>query len=175
VHTGIRTAPIFDWMQQCPAHETFPLRDGSVVFLTSKLSDVTTYLPSSLGRYLGSKCSHSSPVTRDHPLPAPCSKVHLMPVSFHSGRAGDLQARGNRGPTLIIIVGGQRRLYSTASPPSPTPASINTQCCCQHPSYWELAVEGMMISCRSSSPASGLWPLVSAARRPPNISCPQCD
>lgn len=116
-HTGIRTAPIFDWMQQCSARETFPFRDRSLIIPIPKVCHFQLvsrhYLVESLvtrhsSLFLRLPCvCHSwainQPLWHATHLLAPCSKIHLMPVMSMPGAGTSRQGV----PTLIM--GGQRR------------------------------------------------------------------
>lgn len=106
VHTGITAAPIFDWMQRRPAHDTFPFRDEGVVQPDQPVaSDSVSRRHSQQSRVTGhfSWDGHNcQPLVA---FPAPCCQAR--PTSCWCGlcrAGGDLQTRG---PTLIIVGKGQ--------------------------------------------------------------------
>lgn len=105
MHTGITTAPIFDWMQPCPAHDTFPFRDECCPTcrfqLVSRRRPPVVCQQSSLVTFPGTVTTAKPLVT----FPAPCSQgpTNLLMVCSVPGGRGP----ADKGPTLIIVGKGE--------------------------------------------------------------------
>lgn len=98
VHTGIRAAPIFDWMQRWPHPRHLSVsrraslsRHSSLV--TSRFASVGHAHRSLLIASVTSVWDgHSWQPRVAFPFPAPCAQVRPAPGVIQIGRGGDLQA-----------------------------------------------------------------------------------